>query len=122
MSRQHEMRVMGEARRPALANQELVKRCPTAHQAVLLQIQLSGLTDESICDDLGMDKGHFSRCRTGSAHFPTAKLGRLQELCGNTALAQWLAAQAGMELKQVDHMRERIDALEAELQALKGAA
>lgn len=122
MTSQRTMPLAGEARRPALVDRALIGRCPNAHQAVLLQIQLSGLTDEAICDELGMDKGHFSRCRTASAHFPTAKLGRLQELCGNTALAQWLAAQAGMELREVDQMRARIDALEAELTKLKGAA
>lgn len=122
MHRQTEMPVHGATRSPAFVDRALIQKCPNAHQAVLLQIQLSGLTDESICDDLRMDRGHFSRCRTATAHFPTAKLGRLQELCGNTALAQWLAMQAGCELRLIDAMRDRIDKLEAELQALKGAA
>lgn len=120
--RQTELAVVGETRQTSLADRELIERCPTAHQAALLQIQLSGLTDESICDELGIDKGHFSRMRTGSAHFPTRKLGALQELCGNAALAQWLARQAGFELRPVNQMRERIDALEAELAALRQGA
>jgi len=122
MRTQRTMPLVGEARRPALADKALIERLPDAHQAVLLQIQLSGLTDETVCDALGMDKGHFSRCRTGSAHFPTRKLGDLQDLCGNTALAQYLAHRAGCELRLVDALRERIDKLEAELQALRGAA
>lgn len=119
--RQQKLAVMGETRKTSLADRELIERCPTAHQAALLQIQLSGLTDESVCDSLGIDKGHFSRMRTGTAHFPTRKLGALQDLCGNAALAQWLARAAGYELKPMNAMRERIEALEAELANLKGA-
>lgn len=122
MKGQRTMPLAGEARRPVLADRALIERLPDAHQAVLLQIQLSGLTDEYVCDVLRMDKGHFSRCRTATAHFPTRKLALLQDVCGNTALAQYLAHRAGYDLKERDAMRERIESLEAELAKLKGAA
>lgn len=120
--RQTELAVIGETRKPSLADRDLITRCPDSHQAVLLQIQLSGLTDEYVCDALGMDKGHFSRCRTGTAHFPTRKLGELQDLTGNTALAQFLAHRAGFDLRKVDALKDEVRRLRERLEALEGAA
>lgn len=122
MTVQREIPVLSEARSVDLVEPRLIEACPTAHQALLLQIQLSGLTDETVCDQLGIDKGHFSRIRSGTAHFPTRKLSDLQRLCGNAALAQWLARDAGFELRAVDRQAERIRLLEAEIQRMRAGA
>jgi len=115
---QMEMRVFGEAGGVELIDTDLIRRLPDPHQALLVQINRSGRTDESICHELDIDPGHFSRMRSRKAHFNTAKLADLQSICRNAALAQYLAYQAGYSLIARDQLRERAERAEARLRAL----
>ena len=77
---------------------ELIKTCRHRLDAIRLCIQLSRLSDESICDELAIDKGHFSRMMKGSANFQDSKANKLMQVCGNYAPLQYEAWSNGFEL------------------------
>ena len=118
--KQREMPILGEPRKPDLAPLELVGKCKNGMDAIRLCIQLSGLAYETICDRLGIDKGHWTRILQGRAHFPTAKRVDLMRLCGNFAPLQFEASECGFELQE-KAKDQRIRELEAELVRLKEA-
>ena len=64
----------------------------------MLCIQLSRMSHEAVCDQLGIDKGHFSRMLSGRANFSVRKINTLARVCGNVALLQWMANDLGYEL------------------------
>lgn len=76
-------------REPVFIDLQLIRACKDELDAINLCIDLSRLTDEVLCERLGIDKGHFSRIRKGRAHFPTAKRIALMWLCGNWAPIQF---------------------------------
>jgi len=74
---------------PVFIDPSIVRMCKDELDAVNLCIDLSRLSDETLCRELGIDKGHFSRMRKGRAHFPTAKRVKLMWLAGNWAPMQY---------------------------------
>lgn len=103
------------------APNELIKKCRHGLDAIRLCIQLSGHTHEFLCEELTIDKGHFSRIMQGKAWFPDTKRIELMSLCGNRAPAQFDALMTGCELKELSQ-EVRIRELEEQLAALKAAA
>ena len=102
-----------------LAPMELVKLCRDRMDAIRLCVQLSRLPDQVVCDELGIDKGHFSRMMKGSANFPDKKANKLMKLCGNYAPLQYEAWSNGFNLVQraseeeITELRTRLAQLEA---------
>ncbi len=98
---------------------DLIKTCRHRLDAIRLCIQLSNLPQEVVCDELGINKGHWTRMMQGSAHFPDAKANQLMRVCGNYAPLQYEAWSNGFNLVQraseeeITELRTRLAQLEA---------
>lgn len=109
------------ARRPVEVQPAFIQACRSELEALNLCMNLSGLSDETIRDALGIDKGHFSRIRKGRGNFPPNKRVALMELCGNRAPVQYEAMRLNCEV--VDLSKDaQIRALEQQLETLRRAA
>jgi hypothetical protein len=117
---QTEMRLFGAMKDPKLVDEQLIAQCQDARDALRLCAALSDFTHETICDHVGVDKGHWSRMMQGRAHFPIHKLPMLERFCGNYCVTQFLARQQGFELQERSK-DQRIRELEAQLREIKAA-
>jgi hypothetical protein len=118
---QREMPMLAEMRKPVDVPIELIRACRNELDALNLCMNLSNLSDETLRDALGIDKGHFSRLRKGRGNFPTTKRIHVMELCGNRAPAQYEAYRLNCDL--VDLSKDaQIRALEQQLNLLRSAA
>jgi hypothetical protein len=117
---QREMPFLGEVRSLSNAPSDLVKCCRHGLDAIRLCIQLSSYTHDFIREQLGIDKGHFSRIMQGKAWFPDTKRIDLMVLCGNRAPAQFDALMTGCELVELSK-DAKIRELEEQLKALRAA-
>lgn len=96
------------ARVPVEVPQQLLDLCNSPLDALMLCIQLSRMSHEAVCDQLGIDKGHFSRMLSGRANFSIRKLNTLMRVCGNLAPLQWMARRMGFRLVPLaEQQRER---------------
>lgn len=118
---QRQMPWMGEARRPEMAPMELITKCRNRLDAIRLCVQLSGMTHEYLAEQIGTNKGHWSRIMQGQAHFPTSRENDLMALCGNYAPIQWAAWSNGFDLQE-RAKDSRIAELEAQLAELRRSA
>lgn len=118
---QRQLAFLTEARKAVDVPIEFVKACKDELAALNLCINLSNLSDETIREELGIDKGHFSRMRKGRGNFPPNKRLHLMALCGNRAPVQFEALHLNCDL--VEKSKEaRIRELEAELEMHRRAA
>ncbi len=117
---QREMRLLGEMRKPDYVELKLLGQCETLLDAIHLCIQLSRYKHYTICEKLGIDRGHWTRMMQGHAHFPTNKIASLMQLCGNYAPLQWLAKATGQEIA-IDQRELRRQQLRQELAELEAA-
>lgn len=109
---------LAELKEPAFIDMALVRMCKDELDAINLCIDLSRLSDEAMCRELGVDKGHWSRIRKGRAHFPTAKRIALMWLAGN-----WVPLQYEMHRTPViQRMREQWEQEQQQRQAAQVAA
>lgn len=120
-TRQREIRILGETRKPDYVEMKLLAQCETLLQAIHLCVHLSSLPHYAVCDKLGIDRGHWTRMMQGQAHFPTNKLADLMHLCGNYAPLQWLAKATGQEIA-IDQRELRRQQLRQELAELDAQA
>lgn len=97
--RQRDCAGPGELREPVFIDEAIVQMCRDELDAVNLCIDLSRMSDETLCERLGIDKGHWSRMRKGRAHFPTAKRIALMQLAGNWAPLQYELGISGVGRK-----------------------
>jgi plasmid maintenance system antidote protein VapI len=97
--------------------EELIQAQPDLLAAVNLCIQLSGLTNQTIAERLGLHDATLSRITHGRANLPLKKLVKLMDICGNRAPVQYLAWRTGMQLLE-DAKAKRKAELEAELRSL----
>ena len=118
---QREMPFLGECKKSQLVADSLIHQCRNRLDAIRLCVQLSSLSHEYIAEQLGIDKGHFSRIMQGKAWFPDTKSIDLMTLCGNYAPMQYEAWATGFELFK-DAKSQRKAELLAELEALESAA
>jgi len=115
---QREMPLMAVMRSPADVPMEFIKACKDELAALNLCMNLSNLSDETIRETLGIDKGHFSRLRKGRGNFPANKRIALMDLCGNRAPVQYEAFRLNCELvdkskdAQIRELREQLALLE----------
>lgn len=118
---QRQLAFLTEARKAVDVPVEFVKACKDELAALNLCINLSNLSDEVIREELGIDKGHFSRMRKGRGNFPANKRLHLMAICGNRAPVQFEALHLNCDL--VEKSKEaRIRELEAELELVRRAA
>jgi hypothetical protein len=118
---QRELPMLAEVRRVADVPAEFVRACNSELEALNLCMNLSHLSDETIRDALGIDKGHFSRIRKGRGNFPPNKRVALMELCGNRAPVQYEAWRLGCEVVELSK-DVRIRELENQIATLRSAA
>lgn len=112
---------MSVMRTPKDVPPAFITGCRNELDALNLCMNLSGLSDETIRDALGIDKGHFSRIRKGRGNFPPNKRVALMELCGNRAPVQYEAMRLSCEV--VDLSKDaQIRALEQQIASLRRAA
>jgi len=110
----------GELKKPVPVDDILIRQCNTFLDAIHLCIHLSRRKHYSICESLGVDRGHWTRMMQGQAHFPTNKMHELMQLCGNLAPLQWLSQKVGVPLG-LDAKQQRRAALLRELELLDAA-
>lgn len=110
--------MLGEARKPVPVDDILIRQCETFLDAIHLCIHLSRKKHYALCDELGIDRGHWTRIMQGQAHFPTNKLHELMKLCGNFAPLQWLSNAMGVPLGIDEKARRRAE-LMRELELLE---
>jgi hypothetical protein len=114
---QREMPFVGNSKTPQLVADSLIIKCRHRLDAIRLCIQLSDYSNETIAENLGIDKGHFSRIMQGKAWFPDTKSVQLMNLCGNYAPLQYEAQATGFKLFK-DTVAQRKEELLLELAAL----
>ena len=112
---------MNEMPKPRKIEAALLSTCESLLDSIHLCIHLSRRKHYDIAEQLGIDRGHWTRMMQGQAHFPTNKLKALMEVCGNYAPMQWLAGATGFELFE-DAKSKRRDELRRELEQLEAAA
>ena len=112
-----------KAKRPKkMVDNIYIERCRSMRQAIKLCVDLSGVNDNALCIDLGIDPGQWSRIKSGQAHFPD-KFNEIQDVCGNYAPLQWYAHSEGFGLVKLqseleaenDQLRQEKQELEAKL-------
>ncbi len=102
----------------------LVAKCADELDAIVLCVHMSGLKHEWIRDQLGIDKGHWSRLMQGIGNFPTQKRTQLMSLCGNVAPAQWENMKLGYQMfenqldREEQELRDRLAAIESQRQLM----
>jgi hypothetical protein len=102
---------------PVFVEERIVQMCRDELDAVNLCIDMSRMSDETLCSRLGIDKGHWSRMRKGRAHFPTAKRIALMQLAGNWAPIQFELGVSGVGaalFKMWNEQRDEADRRKAE--------
>lgn len=118
---QRQLVFLTEARKAVDVPIDFIKACKDELAALNLCMNLSNLSDETIREELGIDKGHFSRMRKGRGNFPANKRLHLMAICGNRAPVQFEALHLNCDL--VEKSKEaRIRELEAELEMHRRAA
>lgn len=89
----------------------LISQCRSHMDAIRLCIHASNLSNQAVCDELGIDKGHWSRIMQGRAYFPNSKLPDLMRLCGNIAPLQYLASAMGYQIMRDPKEQKRAELL-----------
>ena len=117
---QREIPCLSAMRSPKDVPIEFIRACKDELAALNLCMNLSNLSDETIRDALGIDKGHFSRLRKGRGNFPPNKRIALMELCGNRAPTQYEAWRLNCELTDLSK-DALIRDLKKQLQMLEAA-
>jgi hypothetical protein len=115
---QTQLAFVGSSKTPQLVADSLISKCRHRLDAIRLCVQLSDYSNETIAENLGIDKGHFSRIMQGKAWFPDTKSVELMTLCGNYAPLQYEAHATGFKLFK-DAVAQRKEELRKELAALE---
>lgn len=86
-------------------------------RAIHLAQEVSGLTDKQIYEALDIDKGHFSRMKSGEGNFPMdERFINFMRLVGNEIPLIWIAEACGYDWGTI---RKRCSGLEDENRKLK---
>jgi hypothetical protein len=86
-----------------------------------LACDASGLEDKEIYLALGVDKGYFSRMKSGTATLDADKVREFSQIVGNVIYVRWMAYQVGYALVLIKTEAER-RAEEAEARAATAEA
>lgn len=102
---------------PVEVRPEEVMRKRTLGDAIELCADLSMFdSDKKLIDELGGDKGQFSRWKSGQEGIVWAKFVKLMDVCGNDAPLLWMLHQRGYDLYS---LRRQETELERELRATR---
>ncbi len=92
---------------PSSVDPDTIKRQPSWLASIRLCVQLSGLQDNQVAMELGIQEAQFSRILAGKANFPPNKLTQLMDVCSNEIPLQWLAYHRGYGLVRLKSALER---------------
>jgi transcriptional regulator with XRE-family HTH domain len=76
----------------------LVTSCRNAREALSRCIRLSGLSDETVADRLGITKGYLSKVLNGRAQLDGDRRIRVMHICGNALPLQYEAWSLGRSM------------------------
>lgn len=77
---------------------DIIAALPSMTAAINKCVEVAGFQPKTICIELEIDPGHFTRMQSGQAHFPQDKIAPLMDLCGNEIPLRWLALSRGKGL------------------------
>jgi hypothetical protein len=100
---------------------EMIRAKKSAGAAFTLACDASGLEDKEIYLALGVDKGYFSRMKSGTATLDADKVREFSQIVGNVIYVRWMAYQVGYALVLIKTEAER-RAEEAEARAATAEA
>src|SRR6187402_214738 len=86
---------------------EMIRVKKSAGAAFTLACDASGLDDKEIFLPLGIDKGYFSRMKSGTATLDADKVRDFCLTVGNVIYVRWLAYQTGHALVLIKTEAER---------------
>lgn len=86
---------------------EMVWTRKTAAAAFCLACEVSQLEDKEIHIPLGIDKGYFSRIKSGDASLNSDKVADFCRIVGNTVYPEWIAYSVGCTLVMLKSGAER---------------
>ena len=118
---QREMPWIQAVQEPELVDPALVKRCKKFSEAVALSIHLSGYSQETIAERIGISPAQFSRLKNRRRGVSDDVMDNLARATGNYVVSQYIAQRDGFILVR-PAKSERIKELEAEIERLRGAA
>lgn len=117
---QQALTILGKVKPLENVPNQLISKCKTKLDAIRLMVQLSGLSNEYICDSCNIQPAQFTRMMQGRANIPAdGRYTSLLNICGNDAVIQWEAMQFGFKL--VANTDARINALQDELDQLRAS-
>jgi transcriptional regulator with XRE-family HTH domain len=96
--------------------------CSSFSAVLSFAAQGSGMDDQDLAQRLNICKGYMSRFLRGVAEAWARRVVRFMEATHSLAPLQWLAAQVGCEVVQLDTRAAEVAALQARLAELTRAA
>lgn len=88
---------------------DVILRQPTRLAVIRLQIHASGLTEDQVSTELGIQPAQWSRIMSGTAHFPTEKYQRLNQVTGSHYVLLWDLRQAGFDPASIRPLRSDLE-------------
>jgi hypothetical protein len=91
-----------------------VRTLPTFRRAMRYGYSVAGLEPKDVYEPLGHDKATWSKIDSGAMSFQADKILKFCDVTRNIAIVEWLAFQAGHELRPLrSELQERLEAAEA---------
>ena len=119
---QRELSLLAEAGKPRMEDVSVLRRFKTINQVMNYAWACSGITQDTLSEQLHISKGQISKILSGKAPYPSHRFS-LQKFCevvGSMAPKQWEALDGGCEL--IESREAMILQLERQLQEARRAA
>lgn len=97
------------ARQPQEIPLDVILKQPSRVAVIRLQAHASGLLDDQICQELGIQNVQWSRIMDGRAHFPTEKYTRFNQITGLHCVLLWDLYQAGFDPASIRPLRSDLE-------------
>ncbi len=122
MNPEQETLDLSHKRELVVLDQGVIANQPSTLAAFNLMPNAHGLTDQTICAELPMDKSQWSKVRSGSFHFEMNLYSRLMDICGSEAFLMRLNWERGYETlppRRKSQLERENEVLKKEKQALE---
>lgn len=94
--------MQGQIALPVSVSPEQIARKKSLGSAIELCAELAGYElDKTLQQELGVDKGQFSRWLSGQEGIQWAKFSSLMDACGNDAPLLWMLHQRGYDISSL---------------------
>lgn len=101
--------------RPVVAPHE-IQRKKSLGDAIVLCAEVAGYElDKQLAEELGVDKGQFSRWQAGTEGIKWPKLAALMDACGNDAPLLWMLHARHYDIASVRHRETELERQNREL-------